>query len=78
MNDKLKIAFVIMFFIFHIITHSWLFNDIEEKNTPNQVIASFGLGVNIIFLLFIFFKLFKMFKKNKATVSAPVVNPKFN
>ena len=69
----------IMLALFHIVTHSWLFDRIEDKEMNDQLIAGMGLGLNIIFFLLVIYQiakakgLLKKLRKPKLGGVPPVV-----
>tara|TARA_B100000579_G_C22501351_1_gene697126 strand:+ start:407 stop:664 length:258 start_codon:yes stop_codon:yes gene_type:complete len=69
--------------IFHIITHSWLFNDIEDKSGSNRGLVGIALFINIGILIMISVKMakakgykFKVPTLGKKTAGVPEM--KFN
>lgn len=45
--------------IFHILSHSWLFNDIEDKSSSDKSIVGLALLVNIGLLIMVCVKMAK-------------------
>ena len=59
--NKLAIAQAlgIILAIFHIMSHSWLFNDIEEKSGSDKIVVGLALLINIGMLIMVSVKIAK-------------------